>query len=916
MVVRTFWLSQTIVLMLGVVILGVAVLGVPGVGLAIDPAKAPPEGGPANVPVTARGFEDRLNLIEGSLRSQGQPPLYTPRPPVVVLTESPTLFTTNAYDPSGVPYLAMVLRVWNTTSQTQSLDPAKLVLKADGKERRLADVPQSIRGSVVEVAGRHVGVDEYLPRRPINLAADSVTAVPVLFAPVEARGKVPALTLTYEIAGQSTTLDLNRLHRVLLDLDAIRIGPEGACGLITINGTLDGLNTLVLAERIRDLYGAGVRRFVVQFGRGAGVPSPMHLGWLGAMALRGELNEQYSMLPTLPTEVAELRFANLPVAVNRDFNDVNEVRDYQDVGQAVASVLWAPYRRASRAAVLRELDQGDPRGRAAALTCGGHLFQESDLPRLVRWLDDESSAVRDGAAAAIARFDRDDAREVLSKTVREGSPAASEAALLALLRARPAANVNAGISAAVGKTGMTEVVRLRALIESRHPAFYDQIREAARRGNVETRLLAISALGSSRHINARGVFEEAFASPDKPIRDAALNAAAARLEAGDHRLRSLVVNEALRRLTANPSDPVASEIAVQTRDPRFVGPMARRISAPGTSAGERRHLVEQLSQIGGMEVTEVFAEQFTRFSETEQETALSHLWREDPGRALPIAERLVTTGYSELAELAQQILIDDGSDQSVAVLRDAARKSTDGARGELMLALASIGSPLAYDALWDFREQGNESTRLAASRALDVLWEQSPVLEIVQTGNQRMGNQFPTPPADMAAAIALFNAAIEIDPLFPPAYQARGNARLRLGQWDQAAADFSAAIELDWYDDIALTGLCITWVMLGEEERAFDCLKAAERYFPNNVNYSYNSACTYSRALERLLQKPASPERDATATRLRDTAFRHLSASIDLGFDQLGLIESDPDLAALRDDPRFQSAVKKVREAL
>jgi len=74
-------------------------------------------------------------------------------------------------------------------------------------------------------------------------------------------------------------------------------------------------------------------------------------------------------------------------------------------------------------------------------------------------------------------------------------------------------------------------------------------------------------------------------------------------------------------------------------------------------------------------------------------------------------------------------------------------------------------------------------------RGQDAATAQAKVL--YENGTVRAGR------GELAAAIADFSKAIELDPKNPVVYSARGNVKLNTGELDEAIADHSKAIELD-----------------------------------------------------------------------------------------------------------------------
>jgi tetratricopeptide (TPR) repeat protein len=254
----------------------------------------------------------------------------------------------------------------------------------------------------------------------------------------------------------------------------------------------------------------------------------------------------------------------------------------------------------------------------------------------------------------------------------------------------------------------------------------------------------------------------------------------------------------------------------------------------------------------------------------------------------------------------------------VAAIRNAIRSGNLPHREYLTYALANIATPAAYDALCELRDSGNEPLRAQTEVAFVMYWQRSPALEAAETAILMMDRQIPAAPADVQESLKLLNAAHQIDPLLPHVYRGRGNAFLRLGRWSEAASDFEAAMELNPYDEISLTGAVIASVMLEREEQALEWLEAAKPLFRNNPNFAYNSACAYSRAAEQQLKKPASVIRDEKAKRYLDSAFGQLAEAINFGFgareEELPLLEKDPDLVPLHNDPRFKEAVERVKQ--
>jgi len=87
--------------------------------------------------------------------------------------------------------------------------------------------------------------------------------------------------------------------------------------------------------------------------------------------------------------------------------------------------------------------------------------------------------------------------------------------------------------------------------------------------------------------------------------------------------------------------------------------------------------------------------------------------------------------------------------------------------------------------------------------------------------------------------------------------------------------------------------------VLGQRERAEEWMERALRVGRDNLNMRYNFACTLARDLGD-----------------REGALRMLQSSISRLRGSIGNVEFDPDLASLRDDPRFQKMVADAKKRL
>ena len=82
--------------------------------------------------------------------------------------------------------------------------------------------------------------------------------------------------------------------------------------------------------------------------------------------------------------------------------------------------------------------------------------------------------------------------------------------------------------------------------------------------------------------------------------------------------------------------------------------------------------------------------------------------------------------------------------------------------------------------------------------------------------------------------------------------------------------------------------------MLGEVEKAINWAKRAHAIAPDDPEVLYNMACIYSLAGKI------------------EQALDCFELAIQLGFASLEWVENDSDLDPIRDQPRFQKALKKL----
>jgi adenylate cyclase len=131
-------------------------------------------------------------------------------------------------------------------------------------------------------------------------------------------------------------------------------------------------------------------------------------------------------------------------------------------------------------------------------------------------------------------------------------------------------------------------------------------------------------------------------------------------------------------------------------------------------------------------------------------------------------------------------------------------------------------------------------------------------------------------------------------------YRALGEeAKLREAA-EMMVSEAHRAVQQDPSNGAALGILAGGYAILGEEERTREWIGRALLVDPDNVNMRYNFACVLAAHLGD-----------------KDAALKMLEGTFAVGGElYLGVAETDPDLDAVHDDPRFQAMLAQAKKNL
>jgi serine/threonine protein kinase/Flp pilus assembly protein TadD len=193
-------------------------------------------------------------------------------------------------------------------------------------------------------------------------------------------------------------------------------------------------------------------------------------------------------------------------------------------------------------------------------------------------------------------------------------------------------------------------------------------------------------------------------------------------------------------------------------------------------------------------------------------------------------------------------------------------------------------------ALWQMGNHEEAQSRFEAAMRLDPMQFEARYF-FARASFQR---------GELKKAARLFEEAASVRDDYQASFFA-AQSYAALGRNEDAEAAYRRALqvaqdhlELNPDDPRAVTMCAVARCRLGDKVGGLECAEAALSIDPDDAGVRYNVACLYSLEGET------------------DRAIAALEAAIRAGFGRRDWIEHDPDLAPLRDDPRFQSLLASL----
>jgi superkiller protein 3 len=181
----------------------------------------------------------------------------------------------------------------------------------------------------------------------------------------------------------------------------------------------------------------------------------------------------------------------------------------------------------------------------------------------------------------------------------------------------------------------------------------------------------------------------------------------------------------------------------------------------------------------------------------------------------------------------------------------------------------------------------------------------------------------------LAEAVVQFRNAVALEPSYAPAWRNLGYVLDKQGQVDEAVAAYQKAValepELNTHNNLG-----VLYDKQGRHEQAIQEFEKALKLDPSNATVRKNLETTrqnqgitqerqtrIAQAQKEAEARPRDPRAAYTVARVyasfdeKDNAFTWLAKALQLGFDDLEFVKTDPVLAGLRTDPRFQQVLER-----
>lgn len=728
--------------------------------------------------------------------------------------------------------------------------------------------------------------------------------------------------------GQLARIDLLDQAARQAQIAVERIGPRKSLAVVTISGQCSGLGSWALVAKLDELATERVARAIVRFADNAPQPDANVWSWLQNSAMYAGINDyQNNNFAQIPAVLSEFHVvapqSQRAQAQAQAAATSNRIRIINGVAQAipvptrhqnrhvhfslddaVTEALASIYQVLPRNELLDEISNGSTSTRVAALANGGGRLTANDLPLIMKLAGDDSIEIQKAALRALRHFGEEAAVAKLVEQARKNSGPLTDVAIESLAGSRFTKAHDALLELLTNEPKASRKAIVQSLGQHARPIWSETLYGFVKDKESGVRSDALAALASIGHPKFVELLDECLNDKDKVLSDLAFGYLATR---DDAMSEQLAIAWTLKSLEKNPPTVQMRDLLIRTKEQRAVPLLLKHLDRPGP---QRLMCFETLAQIGDQTVIERFVALFDKADSNEKRVVIQTLQRLQSPAFREVAEKALASTDYNLMHQAINVLQQDGTPQSAAVLV-ASFKQAGGDDNRFMIlcnALANIATPEAKAALHEAAQTqvGTNTNRANAVRqAIANIQLRSPARHFVMIGRQQEEQKQPV------EAMKNFEQAVKLDPDNSDARLARGNLLLKQDKLDKAAEDFRKVLELDPTNSQGPTNLAIVLARQGKLEDAEKLVEDARDKFKRENLFLYNAACVYGRALEYAMAHEDLPKRDEKLKLYERRAVDDIKGAIEVGLDDQNRnwAKEDPDLKSLHRNEEFKRLI-------
>lgn len=371
-----------------------------------------------------------------------------------------------------------------------------------------------------------------------------------------------------------------------------------------------------------------------------------------------------------------------------------------------------------------------------------------------------------------------------------------------------------------------------------------------------------------------------------------------------------------RQLHGGPMSTTVGNLIHLYPDPRWTEELLSLAMQNESPRAGRPPAVQHALSCASSSQLQLFVDRFDQMDAVSRGVTLSHL---------------ASVGYPDWRTLADRVLSQEGADfnqgldalhlnaseESIAILvrhlqdrLDRLNKESDSQGSvvdhcrRLVIKLALISHPEARRMLNRALGSGHPQIREQATNSLAGVARRSPAYTMLRGIPPLLREGM------LDQAIRLADAALAADELFPDAWVARAQLRLRQGDMHAALQDLEAADRLSPESSEVHAVRAVTRIRQGAVDEGLQLIQELLQQAPHDAELKFAAACCYSRAAEVAgTNDDRRPEYVARAQEL----LKETISNRQIAFDRL---LSDPDLQPLRDEPGWRAFMLDVSRTL